>query len=903
MSHAAASTASPDRDPPAGSARGTRALARSLAGWCVQQLEEIEQRYAPGFVLPGTFAGHAVGADVRADLLYTLAQLAEAGVTAVGGRSPDAIAAQLIAGVSGAATHSFYSYRIAETLLRHGTFAGNPLLAECDEIARAQVALACDSTAWFGARGLERLPRNYAAVLARCELGRVRLGLIEDDAVVDGLVDRLRLLLEENPECHLDDSGDRSGRYDIYTADVWVFCVPLADRLGPCWRAGVEAALELTTAVGGPDGAAIPWGRSTGVLAAALTIELAALALTTGTRSDGDAAAWLRRALDARDAVESSFGGGLARAHQHRSQDAYRGPARRLQLTLDVVGKLAWSAARLQGARDDWAAAGHRATYQDRDELRRFARGSAASVWSYRQGPLSFVVPFVGSVRSHYLPAPIAPGCFEVPVDADLPCWTPLVIAAEGRWTGGGLPSTIDHGPGTVSAVWNGLPATGPGVPMSGQRRARFRVEARTLVLDDELDLDQLPGAVSLTIPELPRRPLRVEVTSSSGHRLSTIDVSGIAEWRSSWSELGRVHQIELLPSRRMQVTVRVTPLLQVMCSSHRHPYSRLLYQPMGDRVLCVAGPGERRELRSADLFHLHWPEGLSDDLDTHRRLIGDLADYGVPVVWTAHNLTPHRKRPEVFEPIYQAWADASAAVIHHTHWGERLLRARYHFPGSCRHEVIPHGHFAERFPSLDTPRGLAEGALGLPPAPLRIGLVGAPRREKQVRAFLEGAARVRRDDLQVVCWSLPPGEPAPSSPRIAHAEPYRAVDDWTYGLRLAACDGLALPVDPDGEMLSSGVVADALGAGLAVFGSAWGYLAETLVDALIPCGHTATEVHRQLEGLDPERVAQARRAAARLRPRHDWRDLARRTADLFEAVVLPPSPLHRGRLAPERKP
>ena len=40
-----------------------------------------------------------------------------------------------------------------------------------------------------------------------------------------------------------------------------------------------------------------------------------------------------------------------------------------------------------------------------------------------------------------------------------------------------------------------------------------------------------------------------------------------------------------------------------------------------------------------------------SDDLDEHRRLIALLADRHIPVVWTAHNLTPHDKRPERLRP------------------------------------------------------------------------------------------------------------------------------------------------------------------------------------------------------------------------------------------------------------
>jgi len=174
------------------------------------------------------------------------------------------------------------------------------------------------------------------------------------------------------------------------------------------------------------------------------------------------------------------------------------------------------------------------------------------------------------------------------------------------------------------------------------------------------------------------------------------------------------------------------------------------------------------------------------------------------------------------------------------------------------------------------------------PPAEVRIGVVGSPRVEKRTREFLEGAA-ASSGNFQLVCWSLSPGETAPTSPRIAVAKAYERSDDRTYALRLAACDALALPVDPDGEMLGSGVVADAIGAGLAVLGSDWGYLRETLGEALIPCGHTAASVRAALDALDPGQVAAARAAAAALRPSHDWNTLATRTADLFDGLLTDP--------------
>jgi len=34
-----------------------------------------------------------------------------------------------------------------------------------------------------------------------------------------------------------------------------------------------------------------------------------------------------------------------------------------------------------------------------------------------------------------------------------------------------------------------------------------------------------------------------------------------------------------------------------------------------------------------------------------------------------------------VYDPIYAAWAEAAAAVIHHTSWGQERMRERYKLP------------------------------------------------------------------------------------------------------------------------------------------------------------------------------------------------------------------------------
>lgn len=899
--------------PPAGPAAldtTPAVLADWLTAATVDLVERLHDRHLPGWRVPRTFAGHEVAADVRADVCFTLTHLADAGVTEVAGAPVDEALVTLLGAVDGSSTHTFFSYRIAETLLRHGPFADNPLATGLSEAQRDELVTAVDSSDWVELLDSGILPRNYAGVLSRCALGQLRLGLVDDDGTLDRLVDRLRGLLGENRHGALDDSNDRIGRYDIYTADVWLFVEPLAERLGPMWAEGLRQALALVRRVGTRHGHAVAWGRSVGDLSAALTVELAAVALADGHDPD-HAGLWLRRAHDATVTLLDGFDDdGVSTAHVRRNQDAYRGPARRLQLTYDLLGKMAYAAAVLRRVPDtlaDLRPAPVAEAYPTAAGWVPFEDDRPAGAWAVRAPAADLVVPFVGTTRSHYLPAPHQPGTWEVPIDRDLPCWTPMVLSGLGRYTAGGLPAALEVADDglSVTATWTSLPVSGrgldgddPGPDLEGTRTATYSVEGRSLVLEERLTFGTRPRAVSVLLPSRADRVLRADWRPAEGTEgtATVVDVGGLTEWRTAVGEVGLVHQLDLEPATELAYRVTVTPPLRLASTEPQHHYERQRLRPLRDRVDCPGtvpigwrADGSHR-LRDVDVLHLHWPEWLGfDDPATHERLIAELAHEDVPVVWTAHNLTPHAKQPHLYDPIYQLWAASVAAVVHHSAWGEALMRARYEFGPDVRHVVIPHGHFGGLWARHMPDRAEAERRLGLPPLPgggVRIGVVGAPRAEKLVQVVLDGVAASGRDDVQLCCWSLGPDEVVPDDPRIVVAEPYGQVDPPTYATRLAACDVLALVYDADGEMLATGVAADATGVGLPALRSDWGYLVEALGDGGIPCGQTVESVAAAVDALTPDVLAAARAGAARRRDEIDWSALAEPTLALYERVA-----------------
>ncbi len=104
-----------------------------------------------------------------------------------------------------------------------------------------------------------------------------------------------RALPGDNPPGFIDDSNDGSGRFDICLADVYLFTEPLAGSLGDVWRRGLARVCELVALTCTGDGTAIPWGRSTGALGVAMTIELASIGLACGLFDAATAAAWRQR--------------------------------------------------------------------------------------------------------------------------------------------------------------------------------------------------------------------------------------------------------------------------------------------------------------------------------------------------------------------------------------------------------------------------------------------------------------------------------------------------------------------------------------------------------------------------------------------------------------------------------
>ncbi|HIF91868.1 MAG TPA: glycosyltransferase family 1 protein [Myxococcales bacterium] len=868
-------------------------LAEAMLDFVATEIDALAGRYAPGFRLPKVFAGHVVGQDARSDLAFNLGLLFGSGRKELGGLPLDQTLLNTLLGLDGRNTHTFFSYRAAESLQRLGGYHDNPRLAQLSESELQNLREAFDSSESAPLVREGKLPKNYAVVVARCEHARHQLGLLDDTSLLEELCERSRQLMLPATEGWIDDSNEARGQFDIYTPDIFLFAEPLAERLGKVWEDGLRKVLGDVDSLALPGGA-IVWGRSVGALGIAMTIELAAIGTARGLVDNPET--WLARAAWSFEELRGWYSNGVIRAHQQRSTMFYRGPDRRLQMGLDILGKLAQAALLLRSVGELRAAKPFDA-WQAVDRRIAFAtsgRNAAASAWALRSQNMSFVLPLVGGFSSDYLPAPRAPGLFEVPTSGPI-SMTPVLHVGGKQLVAAGAPTRVEHRPGEIEVEYSGWrePAAGPEQPaaLEGTRIARLRVEGRSLWVEEELEIQgdsRTVEAAALQIPELMQRPLDVEFECDTEHRVSRIDVSGLAEYRSFWSEFGAVHQLDFETAQRVRLRWRVTPRLRIKTSAQTHPYNRALYRPIRDRVVTSQAsaelPGLPLELDQTDVLHMHWPEWWQGpDLDRNVRALAALRDAGVRIVWTNHNFAPHHFRGEEGRELYRMWAKAADAVIHHTEWGKQKALATYEYGEQTVHRVIPHGHWGDHHALYrEVDRVKTEAALGLSPCAIRLGVIGAPRIEKDVQLVLDAFHACAREDLQlfVACIS---GEDVPDDPRI-HAIDSSHEPDHVYQQRLSVIDALVLPFNEG--MLMTGTAFDAIGAEKAAIISDWPVLHEVFGEAAIGYGSTRDDLTRCLESLTVEQVAASGRGMQDCKRRTEWAEIAAQTFELLDEVA-----------------
>ncbi len=858
-------------------------FATALVELTVDRLDELRGNHAPRLELPPVFAGHRTNELTSADLAYVSGLLHVQGVDEVGGVGLVDVCHRVIDSLDADRVDDFAAYRVGETAIRLGGLDALP-----PQTAEQAVRAAFPTNTIPSVRA-GKLPPNYAVVAAR-GLHNHALLTGEESGDLAEFVERSAELIGQRPSGWIDDGFGDHVHFDIYSPDMFLFSEPIAGRLGEVWIDGFRALLGDLGDVASRGGT-VTWGRSIGALGLAIAVELAAAG--SAHRAIDAPEVWLRRAVDAASELSTWFPNGIIAAHQRRATMFYRGPDRRLQMTLDIYGKLVLAAEALRRVGDT-------PVLPDGDQwppVDRFIDiESPAGIWTHRSRHLSFVLPVIHGFSTDYLPTPRGHGLFEVPTSGPI-CFAPALHQAFETLTAAGMPTDVAHAEGRLSMRFDGWAPVGAAIEHGharpGSRTVGYETSNRSLVCEESLiiteDSDASPvEAVSVTVPELADRPLDVELLSApAGASVQAIDTSGIAEWRSFWHEIDRVHQITLPPSAAMSLRYRITAKLRVRSVIKGHPYDEGLYPTLRGRLVELGAWGLDEpylsDLREIDVLHMHWPEWFTGvDPDWTAAVIDRIVASETPIVWTQHNLEPHMFKTHAARDCYGQWARAAAAVIHHSEHGKAVALDTYTYGDDTEHVVIHHGHWGDRYaPFESTTRADVEAVEGWKPCGLRLAVVGAPRAEKRLRDVVDAVSSSARDDIQLVIRA-DDDTVVPDDPRIIVDTEH--IDDHRYLSRMRAFDALVLPFAAEG-MMTTGTAFDAIGAGVAAITSDWGFFDETFDGGDIRYGWGAEALRDCIDSLSPDEIAQSSAAIRDLQPRFEWAAAADATFDLFERV------------------
>jgi glycosyltransferase involved in cell wall biosynthesis len=333
------------------------------------------------------------------------------------------------------------------------------------------------------------------------------------------------------------------------------------------------------------------------------------------------------------------------------------------------------------------------------------------------------------------------------------------------------------------------------------------------------------------------------------------------------------------------------------------NPYQRLLRDALAGEGVAVEfldGPPSTEWLRAQrgriDILHYHWLYGLYmarfrtparvAKFVTHFRQARDL---GYRIVWTAHNVLPHRTALQPLHARIRRLMMAEAdAVIVHCEAGRRELLFR--FPRKGPVHVIPLGNYKGLYPMTVT-RPAAREALGLNAAQfvyLSLGNIAAYKGlDRYVELFRRTAAA---DDIALIAGRNRDAALVRRLERAAAADPrirLRAefVPDDAMQHYLLAADVLVAPFD---HVLTSSSVMVGLSYGLPVIAPSLGCLPELVTgDAgLVYQAGDPGALGKALSDVKHRDLAAMGAAARRIADRSGWDEIGHLTARVYEACL-----------------
>ena len=881
-------------------------LSQEITDFVAQRTEAVLRRFLPDFVIPGFFCGHRRTKFAEApDLIYLLGHLHKLGVSSINGAPIAETISKLLLRVDGPATDTFYSYRVAETLLAFGKFEGNPLLVGFTDAERENIRVATDSTNVYdpetnSLRGY--LLNNFWAVLARCEFARQQLGILEDAFVLEKSVAKLEYWLFQNPVGFFDDGRDGNGRYDIYSVDTHLFSEPLWHLLdSEKLNFNLLQHTRLLEKCAMENGAAFVHGRSIGALSICHMMEFISMSLERGLATDP--ARSLSLVAHGLESFRSWIEDELINAHRHGNTESYRGPHRVLQMTFDCLGKLCYAAEKLRGAQLPGLRQNAGPLFPSIDEFIPLD-ARTAGLWMFRNEHMAFQLALVGGSNADYVPWPRSPGFLENPVGASMLCGVPRVAKGALEYSIYGLPAKVEKSDRAIVITHENFPCVTDekAAPFRGRRTTTYRIEGDTIHWDERLEFAEAPDALGYCLPESDR-PLHLAVTSEQPFHQDVLAVSGMAEWRSCWGELKNLHQLQFTPTAEVRFSAEITPKIRVRTvPATDHDYMHSLFGSMPEDFIVEktwnqdTGMNPEAMAADVDIVHVSWPEHLFGSpkpeemqaFDARNfKFIEEFGHSEVRIVWTMHNRCPHMWDEARGRKLYEAWARIADGIIHHSEWGMKLTRAELPFRADAKHVVIPHGHFgAQRVATRS--RVEIESSLALPPCTMRFGVTGGWRPDKQLELIMAAFTKAARPGQQLVVTAYTKDTVKPDDSRIVFLPrngfmSREMITDYTH-----ICDALVSAHSGKKSNLTSGIIADAIGAGIPMLAPHWEFFHEMLGNAAFYHDNTVDSLAAAFASITEPDLERGKLAFRALQPAFAWPALAAKTLAFYRSLGRP---------------
>lgn len=397
-------------------------------------LEQIPER---GPLPDQVFGAITTGEFSWGTYVRSLAAYAETrGTRTVAGRDVVPLIARV--GVSESAKGSkAFAQLYAALALRHfgKDLSGNAVWQSLSESDRAAWRALLDPTRFYNpkTRQVIDLPENYLGVASRVATLAFQMGVLQDRAFVDSLLDRAAEPFARGA-LYADDAGT-TGRYDRYSNEYARYVYEAAQTVGredilKALTPSITAQMRLWWELVSPDGYGYPWGRSLGVVSYLDTLEIVAFlganpqfrpaALADLVSEYRLAWRWLERDYRPEAHMLSVFAPG-------RGNYAYISKDREWQQTVGFFGKALMAHDTLMKALAAERLVSFPAVpaFPQVTRFEFFRHGDRPSgVWLVRQGPLRFALPFTTGTKpgmADYLPAPHGLPGFAVPVEQMAP--------------------------------------------------------------------------------------------------------------------------------------------------------------------------------------------------------------------------------------------------------------------------------------------------------------------------------------------------------------------------------------------------------------------------------------------------------------------------------------------------